>query len=82
MEVKPFQVTGNVVEYFDGVSSNGTENEIKNFNPYTPAETEQVVNNTHPRRKLYKVGESVIVELEMVVKDAEGTPFPPQAIER
>ncbi len=82
MEVKPFQVPGNFGDYFYGVSSNGTESEIKNFNPYTTAETEQVVNNTHPRRKLYKVGESDIVELEMVVKDAEGTPFPPQAIER
>lgn len=82
MEVKPFQVPGNFGDYFYGVSANGVENDIKNFNPYTTAETEQVLNNEHPRRKLYKVGESDIVELEMVVKDAEGTPFPPQAIER
>lgn len=82
LEVKPFQCPGNFGDYFFGVSSDGKETDIKNYNPYSATETEQVVNNTHPRRKLYKVGESDIVELEMVVKDAEGTPFPPEAIER
>ena len=80
--VKPFQCPGNFGDYFVGISSDGTENNIKNNNPYSATETEQVISNIHPLRKLWKVGESDIVELELVVKDAEGTPFPPKAIER
>lgn len=80
--VRPFERPGNFGDYFYGVSSNGTENAIANNNPYSAAEHEQVDNNTHPYRKIYKVGESDIVELEMVVKDSEGTPFPPEAIRR
>ena len=49
---------------------------------YTTSEQEQVKNNTHPLRSLYKVGELDIVELELVLKDAEGTALPPQALIR
>lgn len=80
--VKPFQRPGNFGDYFYGVSADGTENAIANNNPYSAEEHDQIDNNTHPYRKIYKVGESDIVELEMVVKDSEGTPFPPEAIKR
>ena len=80
--VKPFERPGNFGDYFYGVSANGTETDIDNHNPYTTAEHAQIENNTHPYRKIYKVGTSDIVELEMVVKDSEGTPFPPEAIKR
>lgn len=82
MQVLPFQTPGVCGDYFFGLSADGTENEIKNFNPYSTAEMAQVTNNTHPRRRLTKVGDSDIMELELVVRDAQGTPFPPQAIER
>lgn len=80
--VKPFQTPGVCGDYFVGISSDGKENPIKNFNPYSAAEMLQVADNKHPYRKLTKVANSDIVELELVLKDAEGTPFPPQAIER
>ena len=82
MIIKPFQRPGNFGDYFYGVTNDGTESPIKNFNPYTAEEHEQIENNTHPYRKIYKTGLSDIVELEMVVKDSEGTPFPPKAIKR
>lgn len=79
---KPFQRPGNFGDYFYGVSRDGTESGIANRQPYSTEEHEQIDRNIHPYRKIYKVGESDIVELEMVVKDSEGTPFPPEAIKR
>lgn len=79
---KPFQRPGNFGDYFFGISADGTESGIANRNPFSTEEHEQIDQNIHPYRKIYKVGESDIVELEMVVKDSEGTPFPPEAIKR
>lgn len=82
MVAKPFQRPGNFGDYFYGITSKGEEVAIANNNPYSAAEHQQIDKNIHPYRKIYKVGESDIVELEMVVKDSEGTPIPPEAIKR
>lgn len=80
--VRPFERPGSFGDYFYGIASDGTENDIRNYNPYSNEEHEQIEANTHPRRKLWKIADSDMVELEMVVKDSEGNIFPPRAIER
>lgn len=74
---KPFEVLGNFGDYLKGVDRNGVEYTIKDFNPYTAEEHQQIRENKHPLRKLYNVASSDIVELHLVIKDSRGQVIDP-----
>lgn len=79
LQLIPWQLVVAPRDYFNGFTTK-TEAIPPATAAYTAVEMKQVENNTHPQRGFYKVGESNIVELELVVKDSKGTPIPPEAL--
>lgn len=62
-----------------GAVKDGVFKDIEYISSYSESELEQIKQNKHPRRKIIRMGESDILELEMVIRDSRGTCISPRA---
>lgn len=74
---KPFETITDFGDMLNGIPATGDKDRVglQKSGTYTSAEKEQILANTHPNRRLTKVGGGDVMQLIMVVRDAEGKPF-------
>lgn len=77
---RPWEVPVAFGDYFAGADEKGKESPIRHFNPYEGNDLDMIKENTHPRRKIYKLAASDIVELSLTVKDSRGQVIDPHHI--
>ena len=76
---KPYTLGVYFRDQVRGAEKDSTYQNIEYIDAYTEDELELIRQNKNPRRRITKVGESEIMELEMVVKDSKGTAVSPKA---
>lgn len=62
-----------------GAVKDETFKDIEYISSYSEDDLELIRKNKHPRRKIVRVGESDILELEMIIRDSKGTCISPKA---